>query len=174
VKYNKYGQAYTTEAELCELLYKNPNLNFLHFSVEDPTAYNSSVAKTYADFQTLKQYLPIDYKEEVPVELFDRVMQESWRMPDKYKDLDIARWVLNQCTTPEEMQRVGQELLLFQERDLFDLLRYLKYFVDTMRDNKKVWGLGRGSSVASYVLYLIGVHKINSMYYDLPIEEFLK
>jgi hypothetical protein len=69
---------------------------------------------------------------------------------------------------------VGQELLLYQERDLFNLLRYLKYFVDTMRKNGVVWGLGRGSSTASYILYLLGVHKINSLYYDLPIEEFLK
>ena len=64
--------------------------------------------------------------------------------------------------------------MLFQEREAFDLLRYLKYLVDTMRKNNIVWGVGRGSSVASYVLYLIGVHKINSMYYDLDIAEFLK
>ena len=57
---------------------------------------------------------------------------------------------------------------------MFDLLRYLKYFVDTMRENNVVWGLGRGSSVASYVLYLIGVHKIDSMYYDLDVGEFLR
>jgi len=64
--------------------------------------------------------------------------------------------------------------LLYIDRELIDLLRYLKYFVDTMRANNIVWGLGRGSSVASYVLYLIGVHRINSMYYDLDIGEFLK
>jgi DNA polymerase III alpha subunit len=69
---------------------------------------------------------------------------------------------------------VGLELLLFQERDLFLLLKQLKYIVDTWRKNNIVWGVGRGSSVASYVLYLIGVHKINSIYYDLNIEEFLK
>ena len=90
------------------------------------------------------------------------------------RKLDIAQHILDLCTTDPELQRVGQELLLYQERDLFDLLRYLKYFVDTMRANSVVWGLGRGSSTASYVLYLLGVHKINSMYYDLPIEEFLK
>jgi hypothetical protein len=95
-------------------------------------------------------------------------------MPDKYRDLDIAQWVLDQCQTDAELQRVGEELLLYQERDLFNLLRYLKYAVDTFRANNIVWGLGRGSSVASYVLYLIGVHKINSIYYDLDIEEFLR
>ena len=95
-------------------------------------------------------------------------------MPDEYKTLDIAQYILDLCTTEPELQRVGEELLLYQERNLFPLLQYLKYFVDTMRANKVVWGLGRGSSTASYVLYLLGVHKINSLYYDLPVEEFLK
>jgi DNA polymerase III alpha subunit len=69
---------------------------------------------------------------------------------------------------------VGEELILYQERNLFDLLRFLKYLIDTLKKNKIVWGVGRGSSVASYVLYLLGVHKINSLYYDLDIKEFLK
>ena len=64
--------------------------------------------------------------------------------------------------------------MLYQERDLFNLLRYLKYLVDTMTQNQCIWGVGRGSSVASYVLYLLGVHRINSMYYELDIREFLR
>jgi len=95
-------------------------------------------------------------------------------MPEYYQNLDIAKWVLDQCQNQEELQRCGQELLLFQERNLFGLLGYLKYLVDIMRDNGIVWGVGRGSSTASFVLYLIGVHKINSIYYDLNINEFLK
>ena len=43
-----------------------------------------------------------------------------------------------------------------------------------MRKNNIVWGVGRGSSVASFVLFLIGVHKINSLYYDISIDEFLR
>jgi DNA polymerase III alpha subunit len=95
-------------------------------------------------------------------------------MPQEYKDFDIAQYVLELCKTQEELQRVGQELLLYQDRNLFMLLRFMKYLVDTLRKNNIVWGVGRGSSVASYVLYLIGVHKINSLYYDLDIAEFLK
>jgi DNA polymerase III alpha subunit len=37
-----------------------------------------------------------------------------------------------------------------------------------------VWGVGRGSSVASYVLFLIGVHRIDSMKYNLDYKEFLR
>jgi DNA polymerase III alpha subunit len=101
-------------------------------------------------------------------------MQSNWLMPEQYKTMDIAQYVLNQCQDEAELQRAGEELLLFQERDMFVLLRYLKYLVDTMRENNIVWGVGRGSSVASFVLFLLGIHRINSLYYDLSIDEFLK
>ena len=57
---------------------------------------------------------------------------------------------------------------------MMDLLRFLKYMVDKFRENTILWGVGRGSSVASYCLYLLGVHKINSLKYDLDIKEFLR
>jgi DNA polymerase III alpha subunit len=95
-------------------------------------------------------------------------------MPNEYKNMDIAKYVLELCVTDAELQRTGEELLLYQEHDLFDLLRYMKYLVDVMRENHVIWGVGRGSSVASYVLYLLGVHRINSMFYDLDPSEFLR
>ena len=172
MKYDGFGQAYTTTSELCELLYKEPTLDLSNFLVEDWDKYNFSIAQTYSDLPTVREYHP--YPSDYSVDAFHQAQQSHWHMPEEYIQLDIAKWLLEQCKTQSELQRVGQELLLYQERDLFNLLRYLKYFVDTMRKNSVVWGLGRGSSVASYVLYLIGVHRINSIYYDLPIEEFLK
>ena len=172
MKYSSYGQVYTDTEELFQLLYKNPDLDISKFQVEDPDQYNHSAKKVfYADFPMLS---PLDLVEWESVEAFDTAQQNKWNMPAQYKDMDIAQWLLSQCRTEPELQRVGEELLLYQERNLFDLLCYLKYAVDTFRENKIVWGLGRGSSVASYVLYLIGVHKINSMYYDLDISEFLR
>ena len=100
--------------------------------------------------------------------------QRNWHMPESYKQLDIAEYILGLCANEEELQRCGHELLLYQERNLFNLLRYLKYLVDTMREHKLIWGVGRGSSVSSYVLYKIGVHRIDSMFYDLNVEEFLR
>jgi hypothetical protein len=100
--------------------------------------------------------------------------QQQWHMPNEYQQLDIAQHVLNLCKSEAELQRCGAELLLYQERDLFDLLRYLKYLVDVMRANNIIWGVGRGSSVASFVLYKLGVHRIDSLYYNLDITEFLR
>lgn len=173
MNYDKFGQAYTTTNELCDLLYKDPSLDLGLFYVEDWNQYNHSIKSTFADkIPFVKEYhpLPPDYD----VSTYHSTKQSNWYMPSEYKELDIAQWLLTQCDTDAKLQRVGEELLLYQERKLFDLLRYLKYFVDTMRKNNVVWGLGRGSSVASYALYLIGVHKIDSMYYDLDIKEFLK
>ena len=95
-------------------------------------------------------------------------------MPDEYQTLDIAEHVLGLCQSEPELQRCGAELLLYQERDLFNLLRYLKYLVDVMTQNQIVWGVGRGSSVASFVLYKLGVHRIDSLHYNLDVTEFLR
>jgi DNA polymerase III alpha subunit len=170
MNYDQYGRAYSSQEELCDLLYKNPDLNIANFYLEDAEQYNLAVSQLFADLPKITQYLPIDKD----LEQFDIDNQNNWYMPDEYRNLDIAKWVLEQCNNEAQLQRVAQELLLFQQRDLFDLLKFLKYLVDTMRKNNIVWGVGRGSSVASYVLYLIGIHKIDSIYYDLPIEEFLK
>ena len=170
MKYDKLGIAYSTSSELCDLLYQNPELDISEIFVEDPTKYNDAVQDFYADLPKLKLY----NLGSLDIEKFDKLSQSSWSMPAEYSNMDIAQWVLDQCKTQEELQRVGEELLLYQERDLFPLLKQLKYIVDTWRKNNIVWGVGRGSSVASYVLYLIGVHRINSIYYDLNIREFLR
>ena len=170
MKYDKYGRTYTTSNELCELLYKNPNLDLSLFQVEDPQEFNKSKHELHADVPRLNGYVNL----EEPIGWFDDRWQAKWHMPEEYKQLDIAAYVLGLCNEDYELQRVGEELLLFQERDAFDLLRYMKYLVDTLRKNNIVWGVGRGSSVASYVLFLLGVHKINSIYYNLDIDEFLK
>jgi DNA polymerase III alpha subunit len=73
-----------------------------------------------------------------------------------------------------EVARVTAELKLFKNRGMYPVLRLLIYLVDFMRAHNVVWGVGRGSSVASFCLYLIGIHRINSLKYDLDINEFLK
>jgi DNA polymerase III alpha subunit len=168
--YDHFGQAHISTEDATDLLYQNPDLDLSNILFDNPDQFNAAVKVLYSDLAPLREYALIGAN----LEQFDYRNQNTWHMPQEYTKLDIAQWVLNQCKTDPELQRVADELMLFQERDLFDLLRWLKYFVDTMRTNRVVWGVGRGSSVASYVLYLIGVHRINSMYYDLDISEFLK
>lgn len=170
MKTDQFGITYYTSNELCDLLYSDPEFKLDNVLVEDPTDFNRSVHAMHVSYAILDRYVePAE-----SIEDFDYQQQLDWFMPDEYKIIDIAQFVLSQCKTDEELQRAGQELLMYQERNLFSLLQFMKYFVDTMRKNNVVWGVGRGSSVSSYVLYLLGVHKIDSLYYQLDINEFLK
>lgn len=163
-----YGQQIYNEMELCLLYLQDPTRSIKRAYVENQISFDDILQ--LENQPELIKYSPLD----ISVEEFDNINQSNWLMPEKYKTMDIAKFVLDQCKNEEELQRAGTELLLFQEREMFTLLRYLKYLVDTMRENNIVWGVGRGSSVASFVLFLIGVHKINSLYYDLSINEFIK
>jgi DNA polymerase III alpha subunit len=96
-----------------------------------------------------------------------------WFIPDNYYP-NLTEMLYGMCETAEQRDRVSQELELYIKHGMYDVLHVIKYIVDTLRANNIVWGVGRGSSVASYVLYLIGVHKIDSIKYNLPIEEFFK
>ena len=96
-----------------------------------------------------------------------------WFIPDNYCP-NLTEILYGMCETDEQRDRVSQELELYIKHGMYDVLHVMKYIVDTLRANNIVWGVGRGSSVASYVLYLIGVHKIDSIKYSIPIEEFFK
>jgi DNA polymerase III alpha subunit len=101
-------------------------------------------------------------------------------IPDHYKQLDVRSYVQRALDTKhlesstEAQQRVEHELDLFEARNLFPVLQALIYIVDTMKKNNIVWGVGRGSSVASYCLYLLDVHRIDSIKHGLDIREFLR
>jgi DNA polymerase III alpha subunit len=118
----------------------------------------------------LTKYISIDVEQKD----FDNALQNEWFMPDEYKNYPIYDFCLAQCDTIEKKQRLSEEFAAFDEHNMLGLLKYMKYLVDFMRQNNIVWGVGRGSSVASYVLYLIGVHKIDSIQYDLDWREFLR
>jgi DNA polymerase III alpha subunit len=102
-----------------------------------------------------------------------RIEMKNWFIPEEYFP-NLVEYLYSCCETNEQRTRVDLELELFIKNDMYDLLHVIKYIVDTLRANHVVWGVGRGSSVSSYVLYLIGVHKIDSIKYKLPIEEFFK
>lgn len=168
MKTDKYGQIILTVDEVCNLYLQDPSRKLNRCILDEEVKFSPDL-----DIQNPPDITAwID--QTISIEEFDKNNQSVWYMPDEYKELDIAKWILDQCTTDEQRQRVGEELLLYLERDLFPLLQYLKYLVDTMRKYNIVWGVGRGSSVSSYVLYLLGVHRIDSMYYGLDVHEFLR
>jgi len=166
---DRYSRQILSEDQAVEMLYANPDLDISSICLEDVDKFNTASRTLHLDM-ILTQLDEIT----VDPDVYHTQNQDNWHMPDKYKQLDVAKYLLDLCNTDAQLQRVGEELLLYQERDMFNLLKFLVYCVDTMREHSIVWGVGRGSSVASYVLYLIGVHKIDSLYYDLDIAEFLR
>ena len=169
IKINETGDCIFTEEDAIELLYSNPKLDISKLFFDDPTQYNVSIMDTG---------LPLKKLETVPSRpspsVFDKDMINNWHIPMKYSKIDVKEYLLNKCQTQEERDRVIQEYKLFEKKNFIRVLQFLIYFIDILREKNIVWGVGRGSSVASFCLFLIGVHKINPLQYDLNIAEFLR
>ena len=170
---NKFGEMIFSESDVCDLVMQGRDLDSLRGMLVDPSVNIEQVIRYVENYNGTLSY-PVLQADNVSVPAFDLAQQKNWHMPDYYKNMDIAQHVLALCLTEDELQRCGQELLLYQARDLFPLLQYLTYLVDVMRENRVIWGVGRGSSVASYVLYKLGVHRIDSLFYQLDATEFLR
>jgi len=131
--------------------------------------FNDSVERNADNLEKLQEYI----EPNISVEEFDKINQQQWFIPKDYCP-DLIESLYNCCTTQEQRDRVTLELELFIQHDMIEVLHALKYLVDFMRSNNIIWGLGRGSSVSSYCLYLIGLHKVDSIKYQLDIKDFLK
>ena len=146
-----------------ELLYRNKSLVNIPFEDNIVKEYNNAA---------------------VDLDLEELVSKGNWskefNIPQHYKELDVEEYIRKLIPNGGGLgnnpatARVEMELTEYKARNLFPVLQMLIYIIDTMRKNNIVWGVGRGSSVASYILYLLGVHKVDSVKYNLHIEEFLK
>ena len=163
---DKFGNPIFQEHDLVDLIYKGFNF--------DEVIVDVSVNSDQFEEHSGKKIKRFDPKiEDISIEQFDKICQEDWFVPDEYKNMDIESYLVHVCPK-ENYQRLIDELREYRSRDLLPLLRVLKYLVDTLRKNNVLWGVGRGSSVASYVLYLLEVHRIDSIKYNLDWREFLR
>ena len=168
-KINDYGDCIFSEQDAVDLLYTDPNFDLTKLFFEDTASFNSTVHNLGLDFPQLKQAPQRD-----DLKSFDEQNINNWHMPENYYNINVLQWLLDKCQTDDEKLRVQTEYDLFEKKKFVKVLRFLIYFVDTLRANNIVWGVGRGSSVSSFCLFLIGVHKINPMLYNLDITEFLR
>jgi len=183
MKTDELGIPRFSNRDLIDMIYSG-NADKVHVVLcdesDDIDKFNSAMEEQGMD--PLQKYIPLD----VDQKTFDGVCQGEWFMPDEYKQINPNHWL--EAKLMEKLQiddpvalrdtqewiRVTEELTEFFARGMYPLLQYMIYLVDFMRENDIVWGVGRGSSVASYVLYLIGVHRINSIQYGLDWKEFLR
>ena len=145
------------ENQLCESLYHGCDIEYL--------PANSDVIEEYDIWVDVFDLPKISSDPDINSDFF---------MPQKYKDMDISKYLHQKCSTEIEHKRIDDELICFQEADNLDFLKYLVYLSDTMTYNNIVSGVGRGSSVSLYSLYLIGIHKVNSIKYNLDFLDFFK
>jgi DNA polymerase III alpha subunit len=151
------------EVDLVELLYQGKSGAL--------TVANDMLQSYNAGCQALGQE-PVFMIKEIPESVEDAVTQ--WNVPDSIAELDLDVYFAQKVNTVEEAVRVAEELALYRERKMEPMLRFMIYLVDVMQENNIVWGVGRGSSVSSFLLYLVGLHSINSVKYNLDIKEFIR
>jgi len=99
---------------------------------------------------------------------------ELWNTPKEYIDLDLEKFIYEKCKNDLELDRAIKEMKMFKDRNMYPILKHIIYLVDEWRSRKVLWGVGRGSSVSSFVLFLIGINRINPIIWELDVEDFLK
>ncbi len=170
MRLDKLNNPIFNEKDIFDALYQGyqflPNKTFI---VENNKSTEITNLEQYIGYQFFECF-----EDHFEINQYDQACQQNWNMPESYKNLDIEKFVLKQCTDEIQLKRVTEELVEFKQRKMLDLLRWLKYFVDNCLKNNILWGVGRGSSVASFVLYKIGVHNIDPIKYNLDWREFLR
>lgn len=121
---------------------------------------------------TMKEFF---FDEQIVSKSIDHVIrQHTWTYPKYYEDLDLEEFFIKKCDTIEQAERVMFELELYVKKNMDQLLRWCIWFMDVCKEKNLFIGVGRGSSVASYCLFLIEMHLVDSMKYGLDPIEFFK
>ena len=164
------GEIILDDKAVFNLLYEGADLNNVKCTrSEDLEIYNNIVDEYDLDIPKLQFTSSTKDKQ-----TYIQTCLDNWFIPEKYKNTNPYNYIRKLAKTQKEIDRVEIEIQMFEERNMKNVLRFMIFFIDFMRENNIVWGVGRGSSVASYCLYLLGVHKVNSLHHDLDIKEFLK
>lgn len=171
---DKLGNIRFNSKDIIKEIYKGNLFKLENASVEEDAEilqYINYIAENFLSNYPLPSTIGTIYIDKTT---FDLDNQKIWYMPENYYDLNIKKYLFDRCENDKELARVREELILFEDYKMINLLKYLKFLVDTMKENSILWGVGRGSSVASYCLFLLGLHKVDSIKYNLDIKEFLK
>lgn len=140
----------------------------------------------YVDYinDAVKEYNKhVSKEQELTIKTGCKPLDYTWNIPDEYKTLDIVEYIsekhllitasMDEDECVQRDMRLAQELRIFKRHNLFDVLRTIIFIINKLTASNVVWGVGRGSSVSSYVLYVIGVHDVDSFAYELDINDFI-
>lgn len=168
---NEYGDVVVGRDDAINYLLEGNDIDGIMVDDEDEvTHYERMTDLIDSDMPSINS-VP-EYKYE-PSKYLKRLSQQ-WLIPSEYVYMDIITYLVKKCTNDVEKQRVANELVEFEKRNELDILKVMVYIVDAFRKNGIIWGVGRGSSVSCFCLYLIGINKINPLEYDISYTEFFK
>lgn len=177
----------TTKARLRSTQIKDRTLWFDGDSSFDPTNLEALVRKYVVQFVDYENDTVRDYNRHVSKANSIKVKHEcnpitkDWVLPFEYRRMNVVDYVVekhynafkNDPDFDQRERRLTLELLRYEKFGFTDVLRAIIFIINKLTDRNVVWGVGRGSSVSSYVLYVIGVHDVDSFAYDLDIDDFL-
>lgn len=167
---NEYLETVFTSDEAMLLLQEGVDISEIIIERDYETdLYESAVDEIFMDDRKLRRETKGLSQEQAHAQRC-----QTWMFPPSYRLLDVKSTLCSRCTTQEEITRVESEYAMYVDRDLVIMLQFMMWLVDHMRAHNVLWGVGRGSSVASFCLFLIGISRVNPMRYGLGIDEFLK
>jgi DNA polymerase III alpha subunit len=169
MRLDKFGNPIFNSQDIFKSLYQGKLTNLKDITVDytDDIKQLEEVAEfTFQKFN--------DQLDQIDIKDFDQALQTDWFMPPEYREFNVTEYCISRCTSDIQIKRVEAEISAYEERGMIPLLQWIKHFVDTCTENNIVWGVGRGSSVASFVLFLLGVHQVDSVKYNLDWQEFLR
>lgn len=164
---DKFGNVIYQQHDLVELIYQG------FTALDRVTVELFDKLEQFEQQSNIRLTTPDAALDNYTIEQYDQACQSDWFIPEEYKNFDIEEFLVSVCPQ-QNYQRLIEELEEYKSRNMMMLLKTLKYLIDTLRVNNIVWGVGRGSSVASYVLFLLEVHRIDSIKYNLDWREFLR
>ena len=86
---DRYGRIALEEDDIIDVMMTDPDVTIKRALVKDcDLTHVQELLDEVYDFQ---QYSNLD----IPVTEFDAQNQVTWHMPNEYKDLDIAKWLIN-------------------------------------------------------------------------------
>ena len=107
--------------------------------------------------------------------------EEIEMAPDTTYDESDLKKIIDGISLPRDNtnsklhnERLQKELDYFNNNNLNYIIVKMYSLIKQFKEDNVIWGVGRGSSCACYIFYLLEVHDINPIKFDIDFREFSK
>jgi DNA polymerase III alpha subunit len=164
-----WGRVVASYDQAIEVLMSGRDLNIVNVQASPELERYNEFCRMFD--KTDEIIRPVEPMAETP-EVYHAHRSQEWI--SKVDSSQLWDDLLAKCETTIERERFVMELEEFGKRGMIEVLVQLDAMIKELDSANVVRGVGRGSSVASFILYLMGVHFINPIAYNIDVGEFLK